>query len=309
MQINVAKKHVRIANMQNNTDWNDYLYFLRVAEGGSLKHAARMLGVNNSTVFRRINALEDKLGARLFERLKTGYQLTEAGKEVQQRIQLVEEQMYSVQRIVKGKDEDLRGTLKISTTDTIGFYWLPPYIRRFKVQYPEILIDLIINNNFTDLNQREADIVIPAKNRQPDYMVGRKLAPIAFKLCASKEYISTHGKPEGIDDLSRHHFVLPDDYIAGIPSHKWLREYIPNDRIVACSDKLTGLHRLTQQGLGITLLPLHVILTDPDLVILMDFPKHLNQEIWMLTHPDLRQVARVKAFFQFMGEATRELRM
>ncbi|WP_028580780.1 LysR family transcriptional regulator [Desulfogranum japonicum] len=295
--------------MQKDNDWNDYLYFLRVAEGGSLKKAASILGVNNSTVFRRINSLEDKLGARLFERLKTGYLLTEAGKEVLQRIQLVEEHMYSVQRIVKGKDENLRGSLKISTTDTIGFYWLPPYIRRFKEQYPEILIDLIINNQFTDLSQREADIVIPAKNRQPDYMVGRKLAPIVFKLCASKEYVGKYGQPEGIEEISTHHFVLPDGYIAGIPSHKWLRNYIGNNQVVACSDKLTGLHRLAQQGLGITLLPEHVIQTDPDLVILMGVPEHLSQEIWMLTHPDLRQVARVKAFFQFMGEATRGLRV
>ena len=294
--------------MQNVADWNDYHYFLKVAESGSLKKAAKVLGVNNSTVFRRINSLEGKLGARLFERLKTGYLLTEAGEEVLRLIRQVDETMVSVQRIAQGKDTNLRGTLKISTTDTIGFYWLPPLLSRFQEEYPEVVIDLVINNRFTDLSQREADIVIPAINKQPDYMVGRKLAPIIFKLCASRGYLERFGAPSSINDISNHRFILPGEGIAAIPPYAWLKNHIALDQAVISCDKLTGLHQLARENLGITLLPLHVICTDPELVVLFDIPERMELHIWMLTHPDLRQVARIKAFMHFMTEATRTYR-
>ncbi len=166
-----------IANMQKLIDWNHYQYFLKIAECGNLKSAARELGVNHTTVFRRINVLEDSLSVRLFERSRSGYTLTKAGEEIIESVQRAEEQMHAIQRTLMGKDIKLSGNLKISTTDTIGFYWLPQYIKMFKEKYPEILVDLDIQTRYTNLTKREADIVIPAVNIQPDYMVGRSWPP------------------------------------------------------------------------------------------------------------------------------------
>ena len=106
--------------MHNEHGWDDYFYFLKVATSGNLKAAARELGVNYSSVFRRINSLEAKLKVRLFERLKSGYTLTEAGEDILERVQHVDEQMNTIQRLIQGKDVHLSGHLKISTTDTIG---------------------------------------------------------------------------------------------------------------------------------------------------------------------------------------------
>ena len=135
------------------TDWNDYHYFLRVASCGSLKASARELGVNHSTVFRWLNELETKLNVRLFERFKTCYQLTHAGEEILEKVRRIEEQMFAIERVVQGRDAELSGTLKISTTDTLGFFWLMPFIEQFKELYPEITINSDINTRYTDMSR------------------------------------------------------------------------------------------------------------------------------------------------------------
>ncbi len=291
--------------MHTKIDWNDYQYFLRVALLGSLKQAAEAMGVNHSTVFRRINSLEEKMDVRLFERLRTGYVLTEAGEEILGQVQRIEDRIHAIDRKLLGKDIRLSGTVKISTTDTLGYYWLPPYIRQFKQEYPRIVIDIDIKTRFTNLSKREADIVIPTVNEQPDYMVGRELSSIIVGLYASTEYVARYGKPKKVGDLSSHRMLLPNEALAGLPLINWLRRYVPSHTIAASSDKLTGLYKIAQQGLGIAPLPHYVGDPDPDLVKVMEVPKRFHRTIWILTHPDLRHTARIRAFMRFMYKATR----
>ena len=305
MQINKPLLQTNIANMQKKIDWNHYQYFLKVAECGNLNSASRELGVNHSTVFRRINNLEDTLSVRLFERSRSGYTLTKAGEEIIDGVRQVEEQMYAIQRSLRGKDIKLSGNLKISTTDTIGYYWLPPYIKRFKEHYPEILIDLDIQTRYTNLTKREADIVIPAVNIQPDYMVGRKLAPIFFRLYASKTYIEKNGFPNDVKDFRKHQFIVPNEALANVSASKWLKKYVPDHCVVAASDKLSTLYKLAQQDIGITALPHYVGLSDPLMVEIMELPEYCHRNVWILTHPDLRNTARIKAFMRFMYQSTR----
>lgn len=292
--------------MHNPVDWNDYLYFLKVATCGSLKVAAQQLGVNHSTVFRRINSLEQKLNVRLFDRSKNGYGLTRAGQEIIENVQQVEEQIFTIHRVVQGQDVALGGSLKISTTDTIGYYWLPPYIRAFKELYPDILVDVDIKTRYTNLSKREADIVIPAVNRQPETMVGKQLAPIYFRLYGSRAYVDRFGLPESPEQLATHRLLLPNDHLAGLPANKWLRRHIREEQIVACSDKLTGLYHLARQDLGLTILPHYLGGADSKLVEIWELPAECHHSIWILTHPDLRYTARIKAFMQFMYQQNRE---
>ena len=286
--------------MHNNPDWNDYQYFLKIALLGTLTAAAEALGVNHSTVFRRINSLEKKMDVRLFERLKTGYVLTEAGEEILEQVQRIENEIYEIDRKLLGKDIRLSGSIKISTTDTLGYYWLPPYIRQFKTEYPNIVVDVDIKTRFTDLSKREADIVIPTANEQPDYMVGRKLAPIILRLYASVSYVQQCGIPKNIGDLASHSLLLPNEALAGLPVIKWLKKYVPSNAITASSDKLTGLYKFAQQGLGIAPLPHYVGDPNPNLVKVMEVPQKFHRTIWILTHPDLRHTARIRAFMNFM---------
>ena len=286
--------------MQDRADWDSYLYFLKVAETGNLSSSARALGVNHSTVFRRINSLEERLQVRLFERSRRGYTLTEAGEEILSSVEMIEDQIFEIQRKLLGKDFRLSGNLKISTTDTIGYYWLPPYIKSFKEQYPEILIDLDIQIRFTNLTKREADIVVPAVNMQPDFMVGRKLARIFFRLYASRSYAERHGLPATTEDFSSHHFLVPNDSLATLPVTQWLNKYVPGHCVAAASDKLSTLFKFAQQDLGIAALPHYVGLSDENMVEILELPEDCHRNVWILTHPDLRNTARVRAFMQFM---------
>jgi len=292
--------------MQDIQNWTDYLYFLKVAERGSLQAAATELSVNNSTVFRRINALEEKLSVRLFERLKTGYQLTEAGREIIDQVRQVELQMHAIHRSLHGKNLHLHGTIRVSTTDTIGYYWLPALLARFKEEYPEITLDIEIRNRFTDLAANEADVVIPAVNTQPDYMVGRKLASIRIQLCATRKYLEQYGAPGSFQDLLQHRFIAPSKSLEGLPAYKWLRQYIDENNIMACSNKLTGLMHLARQSLGITLLPHYVIEAEPELQSILEMPKRFLMHIWILTHPDLRDSGKIRTFLQYMYNCTKE---
>jgi len=292
--------------MHIDKGWDDYLYFLKVAANGSIKGAAQELDVNYSSVFRRINTLEERLQVRLFERLKSGYKLTRAGEDILDRVQQIEEQMNSIQRLIQGKDVHLGGSLKLSTTDTIGYYWLPPYIKQFKSLYPDIIVDIDIKTRFTNLSKREADIVLPAINTQPDYMVGKKLAPIFIHLYGTAEYVEQYGMPKTVADLHQHRFLMPNESLAGLPANKWLRKYVEEKNIVACCDKLSGLYHLALQGMGLTVLPHYIGEHAPNLLQIMTLPPECNHHIWILTHPDIRFTGRIKAFMQFMYQQTAE---
>jgi DNA-binding transcriptional LysR family regulator len=293
----------QFAIMQDKIDWDSYLYFLKVAETGNLSSSARELGVNHSTVFRRINNLEERLQVRLFERSRRGYTLTEAGEEILSSVEMIEDQIFEIQRKLLGKDIRLSGNLKISTTDTIGYYWLPPYIKAFKERYPEILVDLDIQIRFTNLTKREADIVVPAINMQPDFMVGRKLTRIFFRLYASRHYIEKHGMPTTTEEFSSHQFLVPNESLATLSVSQWLNKRVPAHCVAAASDKLSTLFKFAQQDLGIAALPHYVGQSDENMVEILELPEDCHRNVWILTHPDLRNTARVKAFMQFMHQS------
>ena len=255
-----------------NENWDDYRVFIALAEAGSLLQAGKNLGIQHSTVLRRINALEERLSVRLFERLKTGYVLTVSGEKMLETVQHLKDEIYHAERVVLGEDVKLSGTIKISTTDTIGYFWLPKKVTAFKEQYPDITLDIDITTRHTNLTKREADIAIPAINRQPDYMIGRELEPLTFKLYAHLGY-------EASD-------IQPEDY---------------RQQIVTTADKLTGLYHFCRNGLGIAALPTYVGDPDPNLKCVGELPSSIQtNKIWILTHPDLKNTARIKAFMEFM---------
>lgn len=294
----------RIANMHTTANWDDYLYFLRVARLGSLKAASKSLKVNHTTVLRRINALEEKLDARLFERLKTGYVLTESGNEIFNQIDHIEEAFLTIERKILGRDIRYEGKIKLSTTDTLGQYWLPHYIYKFKEVYPDIILDIDIRTNYTDLTKREADVVIAAVNDHPDYIIGKVLAPIKIKLYASIDYIEKHGKPDSPEDLSDHKLLLLNEKLGHIAFNEWLKNLVPKSAIAVSSNMLTTLYSYARQGLGVAPLPTYVGDRDDQLACLMDVPEQFHHKIWILTHPDLKNTRRIKAFMQFMYNET-----
>jgi DNA-binding transcriptional LysR family regulator len=148
------------ATMQDGGDWNDLRSFLAIARQGSLQGAARTLGVNHSTVFRRLNALEARLGARLFDRSARGYALTAGGEHMLASAERVEDEILGLEHRLLGGDVRLSGTLRVTTTDTLVHGVLGPHLRAFQTAYPAIELELITGNAFFDLYKREADVAL-----------------------------------------------------------------------------------------------------------------------------------------------------
>ena len=151
-------------------NWDDLRSFLAVIERGSISGAAKFLNVNHSTVLRRLASLEKRVSARLFDRLPRGYELTAQGEELCFRLQGVSEQIDSAQRSLSGRDLEVAGAIRITTTDTLTHRLLMPYLTEFRALNPEILIEIVINNTFLNLTRREADIAVrPSNNSKPTF--------------------------------------------------------------------------------------------------------------------------------------------
>lgn len=290
-----------------NLNWEDLRYFAAVARGGSISAAARELGVNHSTVLRRLDSLEQSLGVRLFERLQSGYVMTGAGETLRGRLGAIEEDIGSAQRAVGGLDEELRGPIRLTTTDTLAHGLLMPYLQRFQEQHPAVQLQLVVNNSFLNLTQREADMALRPSNTPPANLVGRKVGAVATALYASRAYLRRADRA-GIarDDWAAHRWVAPDESLAHLAAAQWLAERVPPAQVAVRADSLLTMVDAARHGMGVA--PLLCLLADRERTLEQLAPPdpRFHTQLWVLSHRDLRNVARIKALSQFLFDALRE---
>lgn len=290
-----------IANKHRASDWDDLRVFLAVARAGSLSGAAQTLGVNHSTVFRRLGAFEAQLGVRLFDRLAGGYARTAAGEEMFAAVEEIEERVTALERRITGRDLELRGTLRVTTTDTIAASFGPRHVAAFRAAYPGIVVELSAAVERVSLSRRDADVAIRPTNRPPDSLVGRRLARLAMAVYAARAArdLPATGSPA----FWQGPWLQGDDNIAHVASVRWLDANAAAGAIVFRGNTLTVLREACRAGLGLAVLPCYLADGDPALRRLGDPVVELATDLWLLTHEDLRQTARVRAFLDFMAEA------
>ena len=279
-------------------EWNDLHLVLAVCREGTLSGAARVLDVNHSTVFRRIGAIEEKLGVRLFERLPTGYAMTEAGEAMRAVGERVENEMHGLSRELIGRDLRLSGILRVAVPDALLLKILMPHLCIFAQRYPQILLELVISNNCLNLTRREADIAVRVTQSPPETVVGRRLCDMKTTIYGSTEYLARQ-----VDNtIESYTWLMPDEDLAHLPISQWLYRKYPKATTVFRCNTLLGLHEAAVQGLGVVALP--CFLADPDtrLSRILPPPDELTCELWLLTHPDLRRTARVRALMDFLVE-------
>lgn len=290
MQRDIAKKH-------RLPDWDDLRVFLAVARTLSLSGAARVLGVNHSTVFRRLASFEKRLGVRLFDRLPTGYVRTNAGDEMLGAAEAIEEQVMALERRVTGRDLELRGTLRVTTTETIGLTFGPPHLAAFHKAYPGIAVELVAANERMSLSRRDADVAIRPTNAPPETLVGRRVARIAWAIYAPK------GR-RGVDAFAPGETWLDvDDSFGHTALTRWVSARVPAEAIALRANSMTVLREACRAGLGLALLPCYMGDGDSGLRRAGELIPELGVDLWLLTHEDLRQTARVRAFLDFMSDA------
>ncbi len=285
--------------------WDDLRFFLAIAHHGSLAGAARALRVNHSTVYRRLNAFESAAGARMFERLATGYVLTDAGEDMLESAARVGELMDELDRRLVGRDYRLSGTIRLTTTDTLAEYFLHPHLKEFRASYPGIVLELVTDNVFFDLSRRDADVALRPTDDPPPHLVGRNLASVGWAVYGSADYLIDQRPPRRISDLARHAIICGDDSLAAVPAVRWLRTQVPASAIVYRASSFAVQFAAARAGLGLALLPCVLATSAPELKRVLGPIKALATGLWLLTHADLRETTRIRAFMAFMTDAIR----
>lgn len=281
-------------------DWNDIPFVLAVCQTGSLSGAARTLGVNHSTVFRRIEGVEEKLGVTLFERLSHGYVMTPAGEHFFRHGLVLEEGVIRIQRELSGQDLRLEGTLTITTTDSL-LYRLAPVFLEFQHQYPDVEMRVLSGTRSLDLMQRDADIALRPTRHPPENWIGRNLLPISYTSYTHSDYFKTlkNLPPE------RYRWIRLIDDLNQSPMNQITAKQKEDDAPVTVASALMGVFDLVRAGLGIAVLPCYMGENRPELVRLHEPEKEFNSDLWILAHPDIRRSAKVHAFFEFATEKIR----
>jgi DNA-binding transcriptional LysR family regulator len=287
------------AALMAELSWDDFRYVKAIAERRSLASAAEALGVNHSTVFRRLAHIEDRLGSRLFERNRAGYALTPCGEEMVHLAERMGEDIIAFERKVTGHDLRPSGELRITTNDTLIVHLLPEVFAAFREHFPEIRLDVVISNQSLNLSRRDADIAIRATDRPPETLIGRRVASIAWTVfgplrLAQEAFDLLH-------DVRRRDWVGFADELGGLKQAKWLRDRAGMDRIVYKASTVLGMAEASAAGIGLVLLPCFIGSATPGLVQLTAPDPELEAGLWLLTHPDLRHTARVRAFMDFAG--------
>ena len=286
-------------------DWDDLRYALAIARADGLTGAATALGVNHSTMFRRLNALEETLGVQLFERLPGGYVATEAGARLIGAAERVEAEALAAEREITGRDTRLCGRLRVTCSETLAFRLLTAEIARFRSLHPGIQIELVIDNRQLDLARREADVALRATRPSQGDLFGRKLADLAWAVYAAPGYLAEHSAPAEATDLARHAVIGWD--AAGAPARaaEWLAETVPDAAIVYRSSSLINQLVAAAAGLGLAVLPCYLADPEPGVRRVLPPLPELTRELWLITHKALKDTARVRAFMDVVGSGLR----
>lgn len=281
-------------------NWDDLRVFLAVARAGSLSGAARSLGVNHSTVFRRIAGLEEMLGVRLFERLPTGYALTPAGEETLGIVKRIESDVATLDRTVTGQDLRLSGTVRITAPDMLALWLLPDHLRRFRAAHPGIEVEVVVGNEALNLSRRETDMALRISNSPPETLVGRRVGELVFAIYGAPDYCASRLS----SDLAEHDWIGFES--AHAPLTRQLEKLLPDMRPAVRTNSVACAVRLAKAGLGLALLPCAIADQKSDLIRVAELPNPFSLNLWLLTHEDLRHTARIRAVLEFLTPALAE---
>lgn len=294
-------------------DWNDLRFVLAVSRAGTLTGAAKSLAIDHSTAFRRLNALEERLGVALFERLPGGaYVLTASGERMATAAERIEEETLAISRDLTGRDQRLSGRLRVTSSETLAYRLLTGQIAAFRKAHPGITVELAIENRVLSISRREADIALrPVRPKEPG-LWGRKLTDVAWAVYASRSYSGgpVIGAREA-RDLREHPLIGWDEAAAGIAAAAWLSRAAPDDAFAFRTNSLVNQLIAAKAGVGLAVLPCYLGDPEPDLIRFLSKPiEDLAGELWIITHDDIKRTARVRAFFDLVGNrlaAKREL--
>jgi DNA-binding transcriptional LysR family regulator len=289
-------------------DWDDLRYFLAVARAGSLSAAARVLGVAQPTVGRRISALQRRLGAKLFTPTATGQELAPSGRRLLVHAERMELEGVAAERAIAGRDAGLKGRVRLTSSEWMIGAVLGPLLRPFVVLHPELELELVADVSHLSLTRREADLAIrPSRFEQPD-VVQREVAIVAFGLYASDSYLAERGVPDFAQHGEGHRLIAMSEALTKIPDLGWLPSFTAKASVVVRTNGREPMARMAAAGIGMTCLPRFLGDATPNLRLLATPTPGPERQLWLGCHRDVRAIPRVKATIAFLAEGLARLR-
>ncbi len=285
-------------------NWDDLRLFLALAREESMTAAGKNLSMAHSTISRRMATFEETFRVRLFDRVPGGIVLTEAGKDLRDKLLQIEQKVNDVERFLISREQALSGPIVVSTSDLMVTGWLAPSLKEFSEQYPDIELRLVTSSDIMSLSRREIDVALRFTMNPPESAIGRKMLPIYFGVYGSKDYLASH---EPLDDLSDLTWIGNEPTLP--MEEAYLQEHLPGIKTRIKISNMAHVCHMVQLGAGIGLVALPIGELDPKLVRLQEFPIEHLFDLWILTHSDLRSTPRIRTFLDFMTEKLRLLKM
>jgi DNA-binding transcriptional LysR family regulator len=283
-------------------DWNELRLVLAVVRANGLIGAARALGIDHSTAFRRLHAVEARLGQPLFERLPGGaYEATDVARRMAAAAERMEDEVLALGRDIAGRDHRLAGRMRVTSSETLAYRLLTPHLAAFRRTHPGIAVELTIDNRVLNLTRREADVALrPMRPKEGD-LWGRKLADVAWTVYGASGYLEAQGVLASPADLQAHP-LIGWEAATGIKAAEWLNAIAPDAAFVYRTSSLVNQLQAAKAGIGLAVLPCYLGDPEPGLARALPDPlPDLARELWLVTHSDLKRTARVRAFFDIVG--------
>jgi DNA-binding transcriptional LysR family regulator len=274
---------------------------LAIAETRSPLKAAELAGVSASTMYRHINALETKVGTKLFDRLPEGWQPTTAGEDAIQLARDVEKNVSDLEARLRIKTTKPQGPLVISVSDELATRYLAPQLVEFRQRYPDVVPVVHVSNVFADLARHEADVAIRPSKDPGETLIGRKVGQMRHAIYGARSYIKKHGRPTSIAGLAGHQICAYDQAIKNYDVASWMEGLGVDYKVAARFNVLSSLSVAVQAGLGLAVLPCYVGDQLPGCVAVLDVEDGLAVDIWLVAHRSRKGDPTVRAFFEFFA--------
>lgn len=287
-------------------NWDEVKTAYQVARLGTVSGAAEVLGVHHATVIRHIDALEARLGVKLFQRHARGYTPTEAGEELRRVAQATDDQFGQLAGRIKGRGAEVSGDLVVTSLVSLAGRMVP-LLASFQADYPDVVVRFLTGNRLFRLEYGEAHVAVRAgaPPEQPDNVV-QPLATLQVGLFGSKEYVAQFGLLKAPDDFSGHRFVGHDDNANRAPYFIWMDQAIPRGQVTFRTTDMRAGEHAVKAGAGIGFFPYEDGLKDPDLVEFAPPREAWSAQLWLVTHVDLHRTNKVQALLKFLKERAKE---
>jgi DNA-binding transcriptional LysR family regulator len=287
-------------------NWDDVRIFLAVARQGGLTSAATSLGINHSTVARRLSGLEKALRTKLVMRTPAGAVLTSAGQQFLAHAERIEREALAAEQHVYSADGTVSGKVRLATREAFGAWLVAPRIHLLKRRHPDLKLDLIAEARNISLLKRDADITVSLHYPSQRRIIVQKLTDYRLGLFASRDYLREHGPIRTVEDLKERDVIWYVDEFIDMEEQRYMQHIIANSRQSFCSTNILAQHAAMASGMGVGIIPVYHASQDPSLVRVLPDEVEEMRTYWLSVHPEAQNLPNVRAVIDFLGEVVRE---